>query len=215
MRRRIPSDEPTRQDGLLWIGCDITDAAALAAKVRTVAPIDIVVYVPVREQASSVLVARDVDYAAALDRCLQPCLSLIQELVPGMAARGYGRFINLFGASVLAPLWDHTLSNVARAATLALCSGAARECAESGVSFNTIVLGLTDTPGLASLWRQRTGGDPEKLREYAAQRVSQIPGKKMGDPDQCAMLCALLASPAMGYLNGQSIRLDGGLRLSL
>jgi len=212
---RPRTDPPPGPEATRWIACDVTSADAVRTAVRELPRVDIVVHVPVREAMSSVFDATEADYAGALDRGFYPCLALIQELLPAMAERGYGRFIQLAGASVLAPLWDHVLSNVARAAALALSGGAAREAAARGVTFNTIVLGLFDTPGLQSLWEERTGGDRKRLEEYVARRLADIPGGRMGDPEQCALLCALLASPAMGYLNGQSIRLDGGRHLGL
>ena len=207
--RRSSVERTSGGPPIRWINCDITDAPSLAHSVRSVGPVDVVIYIPVRERASSAQTARSVDYAEAVSRTFDPCLTLLQELLPGMTSRKFGRFVNVIGASVLAPLWDHTLSNVSRAATLALYSGAAREVAASGVTFNTVVLGLFDTPGLRELWFSRAGSS-EKFEQYKAQRLAEIPGGKMGDPIQCAMLCALLASPAMGYLNGQSIWLDGG-----
>lgn len=78
---------------------------------------------------------------------------------------------------------------------------AARDLSSVGVRVNTIAPGLFNTPMLASL--------PEKARESLAQSV--VFPKRLGDPSEYAeLVMTLVAHP---YLNGETIRLDGALRM--
>ncbi len=77
----------------------------------------------------------------------------------------------------------------------------AREFAPNGIRIMTILPGIMDTPLLADL--------PENVRERLAQQVPFPP--RLGKPVEFASLvCHIAQNP---YLNGEFIRLDGGLRM--
>lgn len=77
----------------------------------------------------------------------------------------------------------------------------ARDLAVVGIRVNTIAPGLMDTPLLAGL--------PEKARESLATQV--LFPQRLGDPDEFAHLAYHIIEN--DYLNGESIRMDGGIRM--
>jgi NAD(P)-dependent dehydrogenase (short-subunit alcohol dehydrogenase family) len=78
----------------------------------------------------------------------------------------------------------------------------ARDLASIGIRVNTIAPGLFDTPLLAAL--------PEAAR---ASLASQIPfPSRLGRPPEYAALAAHIIENVM--LNGETIRLDGAIRLA-
>jgi NAD(P)-dependent dehydrogenase (short-subunit alcohol dehydrogenase family) len=78
---------------------------------------------------------------------------------------------------------------------------AARDLASAGVRVCTIAPGLFDTPLLGQL--------REDIREQLAGGIPQP--RRLGDPGEFAALAtAILTNP---YLNGETIRLDGALRM--
>jgi NAD(P)-dependent dehydrogenase (short-subunit alcohol dehydrogenase family) len=79
---------------------------------------------------------------------------------------------------------------------------AARDLSPVGIRVCTIAPGLFDTPMLAAL--------PETARQALAASV--VFPRRLGDPDQYAALVEHIASN--GYLNGETIRLDGALRMA-
>ena len=46
--------------------------------------------------------------------------------------------------------------------------------------------------------------------DIASEWLASIPAQRLGDPKELASLAAYLASPAGGYIRGQSIAVDGG-----
>jgi len=79
---------------------------------------------------------------------------------------------------------------------------AARDLASKQIRVCTIAPGLFDTPLLAKL--------PEPVRESLGQSVPNPP--RLGVPDEFAQLAAhIIANP---MLNGETIRLDGALRMA-
>lgn len=90
-----------------------------------------------------------------------------------------------------------------KAALNALTVVAAKEEARYGVRVNAVAPGLVETDMSASL--------PEPVK---AGLTKAIPlGRTMGTPEQVAGTCVFLATPAAGYITGQVIAVDGGLRL--
>jgi NAD(P)-dependent dehydrogenase (short-subunit alcohol dehydrogenase family) len=78
---------------------------------------------------------------------------------------------------------------------------AARDLAPVGIRVNTIAPGLMDTPLLGLL--------PEEQRQALGSGV--LFPKRLGTPDEFGQLVVAIAEN--GYLNGETIRLDGGLRM--
>ena len=106
-------------------------------------------------------------------------------------------------ASVAA--YEGQIGQIAYAASKAGVVGmtipAARDLSPVGIRVSTIAPGLFDTPMLAAL--------PEKARVALAQSV--VFPKRLGDPAQYADLVAhMIDNP---YLNGETVRLDGALRM--
>lgn len=77
----------------------------------------------------------------------------------------------------------------------------ARDLAKTGIRVNTIAPGIMGTPMLKSL--------PENVQEGLIE-VIQFP-KRLGHPSEFGDLVVHMASNA--YLNGETIRLDGALRM--
>jgi NAD(P)-dependent dehydrogenase (short-subunit alcohol dehydrogenase family) len=78
---------------------------------------------------------------------------------------------------------------------------AARDLAQYGIRVNTIAPGLFDTPLLAAL--------PEEAREKLGAGVPYPP--RLGQPPEYAQLACHIIENRM--LNGETIRLDGALRM--
>ncbi len=78
----------------------------------------------------------------------------------------------------------------------------ARDLMSEGIRVNTILPGIFDTPLLASA--------PENVRASLAASVP-FP-KRLGLPDEFAHLAETMITN--GYFNGESVRLDGAIRMS-
>jgi NAD(P)-dependent dehydrogenase (short-subunit alcohol dehydrogenase family) len=78
---------------------------------------------------------------------------------------------------------------------------AARDLAQYGIRVNTIAPGLFDTPLLAAL--------PEEARQKLGEGIPFPP--RLGQPEEYAQLACQIVENRM--LNGETIRLDGALRM--
>ena len=106
-------------------------------------------------------------------------------------------------ASVAA--YDGQIGQIAYASSKAGVVGmtlpAARDLAPVGIRVVTIAPGIFDTPMLGAL--------PEEKR--AALATDVVFPKRLGNPDEYGAMVVAIAEN--GYLNGESIRLDGSLRM--
>jgi NAD(P)-dependent dehydrogenase (short-subunit alcohol dehydrogenase family) len=95
-----------------------------------------------------------------------------------------------------------TAYTAAKAGVHGITLVAARDLASRQIRVNTIAPGIFDTPMLGRL--------DGRVRESLAATV--VHPKRLGEPDDYARLAAeLLQNP---YLNGETVRLDGGIRMA-
>jgi 3-oxoacyl-[acyl-carrier protein] reductase len=125
---------------------------------------------------------------------------LTGRLLGGMAARGWGRVINITGKS------EPEGVNGAFAAKAALHSwakGLSREVGRDGITVNCI------PPGRIMSEQIERNYPPEHRARHAAEA---IPVGEYGRPEDIADLVCFLASPRARYITGAVIPVDGGLR---
>src|ERR1700675_1406452 len=97
-------------------------------------------------------------------------IELIQKVIDSMAARGFGRIVNITSISVKMPLAGLDLSSAARAGLTAFVAGVARQFADKNVTINNLLPSSFATQRLQKGFvaaSQRTG-KPEAVFATAA-----------------------------------------------
>jgi 3-oxoacyl-[acyl-carrier protein] reductase len=139
------------------------------------------------------------DWKKQIDTCLYGALNCSHSAGPLLEASGRGRVISIMGDSSRVGESGLALAAAARAGTIALMKSLAREWGRSGVTANSISLGLIETS------HDKTWVDANRdklVRAYAIRRL--------GLPSDVAPLVTLLASDAGGWITGQVISVNGG-----
>ncbi|KQZ00199.1 3-oxoacyl-ACP reductase [Pseudolabrys sp. Root1462] len=137
-------------------------------------------------------------------------IELIQKVIDPMAARGFGRIINITSSSVKAPLAGLDLSSGARAGLTAFIAGVARTVADKNVTINSILPGAFDTDRLKSVLTKASAASGKSFDEAAQARINTIPARRFGQPEEFGAACAFLCSSHAGYITGQNLLIDGG-----
>jgi 3-oxoacyl-[acyl-carrier protein] reductase len=160
---------------------------------------------------------RELDRAAIMKGLTNNMIAhfeLIQAVIDGMAARNFGRIINVTSLSVYVPLSGLDLSSAARAGLTSFVSGIARTVADKNVTINNLLPGSIDTDRLRGKFDPTIPEDPEAARQRKEQQAVDIPAKRLGTPEEFGQICAFFCSVHAGYMTGQNIPIDGGKYVS-
>jgi 3-oxoacyl-[acyl-carrier protein] reductase len=150
------------------------------------------------------------DFIRALDANMLTPIALMQAVLPGMMARGWGRVVNITSGAVKAPIPALGLSNTARSGLTGFVAGTARQVAEHGVTINNLLPGIHATERADALDKKVLAAQGIDLEAARAQRQATIPARRYGTPEEFGAACAFLCSAQAGYITGQNLLLDGG-----
>ena len=147
----------------------------------------------------------------ALDANMLTPIELIKATVDAMAARGFGRIVNITSGAVKAPIDTLGLSNGARSGLTGFVAGVARSgVAAKGVTINGLLPGAFDTDRLRSGTQTASNKSGQPFDVLWQRRMKAIPAQRFGTADEFGAVCAFLCSMQAGYITGQNILLDGG-----
>ncbi|WP_433286498.1 SDR family NAD(P)-dependent oxidoreductase [Pseudonocardia sp. CA-142604] len=140
---------------------------------------------------------------------------MIQQLVPTMRERGWGRVITIGGGLALQPMNAHPQYNATLAARHNLAVSLARELKDTGVTSNVVspgailvdavkdfVMGIGPARGWGTTW--------EEIQPHSVQAFIPNDHSRYGRPDEIAAAVAYLCSDYAEYISGATIRVDGG-----
>jgi len=125
---------------------------------------------------------------------------LSHAVLPGMAAKRWGRIINITGSSE--PRGPNA-ANSAKAAVHAWAKGLSREIAKHGITINSIQPGRIMSEQIL-----RMHPTEEDRRKFSQEN---IPMGRFGEAEELANLVVFLSSPRASYITGTVIPVDGGM----
>ena len=147
----------------------------------------------------------------AVDANMLTPIELIRATVDGMAARGFGRIVNITSSAVKAPIDILGLSNGARSGLTGFVAGAARsKIAAQGVTINNLLPGKFDTDRLAATVTAAASKAGKTVDDVRQAQQAQIPAGRYGTAQEFGAICAFLCSRHAAYMTGQNILADGG-----
>jgi NAD(P)-dependent dehydrogenase (short-subunit alcohol dehydrogenase family) len=126
---------------------------------------------------------------------------LTQAFAPGMAARGYGRIVNLASLQSTRAFPNSAPYGAAKGGVVQLTRAIAEEWSRHGVTCNAIAPGFFPTPLTEPVF-----ADPAR----AAWNASQTAIGRNGELADLAGATVFLAAPASAYVTGQTLAVDGG-----
>ena len=147
----------------------------------------------------------------AVDANMLTPIELMKATVDGMAARGFGRIVNITSSAVKAPIDILGLSNGARSGLTGFVAGVSRSpLAGRGVTINNLLPGKFDTDRLATTLGGAAQKSGKSVQEIRQAQQALIPAGRFGTPQEFGAICAFLCSVQAGYITGQNLLADGG-----
>ena len=139
----------------------------------------------------------DEDWHAGLDMVLMNVIRMVRLVTPIMVGQSGGAIVNVSTYAAVEPSPAYPVSATFRAGLSAFTKLYADRYAPDGIRMNNILPGFIDTHGV----------DDAVARD--------IPARRYGTPDEVGETAAFLLSDGAGYINGQNLRIDGGLTRSV
>lgn len=140
---------------------------------------------------------------------------LARSYLPGMEARGWGRFLLLGSESSFNIPVEMIHYGVTKTADVALARGLAKRMAGTGVTVNSVLPGPTLSEGMAAMLEEARAGSDRSIEDVAADFVtSHRPSsiiRRAASVEEVANIVVYLASPQASATTGASLRVDGGV----
>jgi len=143
----------------------------------------------------------EADWDAVIDTNLKGPWLCARVIGPQMAARGWGRVINMGSILAVIAMPGRTPYASSKAGIVGMTKVLALEWAGTGVTVNAICPGVFGTEMNQPLMK-----DPVKYKEF----VAQIPMGRWGEVHELAGAAVYLASDASSYMTGSALFVDGG-----
>jgi len=131
----------------------------------------------------------------------------LRYIIPVMQKQEYGRIVNVASVGGIRGVMNQTPYVATKHAVSGITKNAALEYGRFGILTNAIAPGAILTPMVAEAFNQINPEDPKKAE---AEYASFNPTKRLGQPEDVAKLVVFLLSEDCGYVNGQTIAIDGG-----
>ena len=184
------------------IAFDVTDAEASRAALEALVehePIQVLVNnAGIHDDAAFPGMSRE-QWRRVLDVSLEGFFNVTQPLVLPMIRTRWGRIVSV--TSITAQIGNRGQVNYAAAkgALHAASRSLAHELGSRGVTVNCVAPGLIDTPMSAGAF------DPAMIERM-------VPLQRAGRPEDVAAAVAFLAGDGAGYITGQVVPVNGGMR---
>ncbi|MHB0885252.1 MAG: 3-oxoacyl-[acyl-carrier-protein] reductase [Bacillota bacterium] len=139
---------------------------------------------------------------AVLDTNLKGVYNCLRAAARPMLKQRFGRVVNVASVAGLMASPGQANYSAAKAGVIALTRTLARELGSRNITINAVAPGFIDTEMTREL--------PAEAREAYLKRIAL---ERFGRPEEVAEVIVFLASPAAGYITGQTVVVDGGLSI--
>jgi 3-oxoacyl-[acyl-carrier protein] reductase len=141
------------------------------------------------------------DFQRTIDVDLAAHVLTIRSAVPHLKVSGEGRIVNIASTEGSGATKYNSAYAAAKHGVIGLTRALAMELGEFGITVNCVQPGPIRT-GM-------TAGVPEEAKTKFARR--RVPLRRYGEPEEVAHMTLSLCLPAMSYVTGANIPVDGGL----
>lgn len=213
-RTQAEIDETAAAIGGVAVRLDVADRegalAALTALTARVGPIDVLVNNAGVAESAPFDRTTDAMWDRMLAVNVTGAFVLCRALIPTMIARGFGRVVNVASTAGLAGCAYSTAYCASKHALIGMTRAIALEIAKTAVTINCVCPGWVNTrmadEAIARIAEKTGRGEDAARRSLEAMS----PQGRMVEPEEVAMVVAMLCSDEARGIHGQAIPIDGG-----
>ncbi|CAN5434823.1 SDR family oxidoreductase [soil metagenome] len=152
----------------------------------------------------------DAQWQQACNQTLMSAVRMSRAVIPQMQKQQWGRIIHVASFSVKEPMVNLVLSNSIRSAVVALGKTQADELGADGILVNSVLPGWTATERSQALLKAHAEQQNISLEEMYDKKLTSIPLKRLGKPEEFAAAVVFLASERASFITGVALAVDGG-----
>lgn len=198
------SDQKAKGYNFRAYGVDVGDydscVKCVAQIVKDVGPVDILVNNAGITRDMTFKKMTKADWDMVLRTNLDSVFNMTKQVCDGMVDRAWGRIINVSSVNGSKGAFGQTNYSAAKAGMHGFTKSLSLEVARKGVTVNTISPGYIGTKMVTAI--------PKEILD--TKIIPQIPGGRLGKPEEVAGLIIYLCSEEAAFVNGANIAINGG-----
>jgi len=146
---------------------------------------------------------KDDEWNDIIDTNLTPIFKMSKRCLRAMTKARWGRIITI--TSVVGVMGNAGQTNyaAAKAGVIGFSKSLAREVGPRNITVNLVAPGFIDTDMTSSL-----------SDDHKTTLLTNVPVKRLGEPEEVAAAVAFLASEDAGYVTGETLNVNGGMYMN-
>ncbi len=146
---------------------------------------------------------KDDEWNDIIETNLTPIFKLSKRCLRAMTKARWGRIITI--TSVVGVMGNAGQTNyaAAKAGVIGFSKSLAREVGARGITVNSVAPGFIDTDMTSSL-----------SDDHKTALLTQVPVKRLGEPQEIAAAVGFLASQDAAYVTGETLNVNGGMYMN-
>ena len=191
---------------------DATDGTAVTSYFDQFDQVDILVHAVGYVHQGTIEECSPEDWRRSCSITLDSTYYVLGATVPKMKAHG-GSIITIGSvASSIKGFPKRAAYGATKGGVLGLTKAVAADYIKEGIRCNSVCPGTVDSPSLHERIEEladKMGSKDEAVKFF----IDRQPAGRFGTPNEIAGLCAFLASEDGAFVNGQAIKIDGGITI--